>query len=180
MKNRITKPLGLVIESRLEAETHVNLVTSLVNERRGVASEMDEQILNLKKEYELQLANLDVQIKVGTDNLEAWALANPEEFGKAKSIEFLAGRIGFRTGTPKLTLLSRAWSWDKVLAAIQKFGFQFVRTKEEVDKEAILAFAAAEADKARLDSKVLAPIGVKITQGESFFVEPKLTEPVPA
>lgn len=177
MKTRITKSLTLVIRERAEAETHVNTVAALVNERRGVAAQMDAEILNLKKEYELELAYLDVLIKVGTDNLEAWALANPSEFEKdKKSIEFLAGRIGFRTGTPKLALLGRQWTWDKVRAAIQKFGFQFIRTKEEVDKEAILAFAAAEADKGRLEAKVLTPIGVKVTQGESFFVEPKLTE----
>lgn len=176
MKNRLTKSLSLVIRDRAEAETHVNTVAALVNTRRSVAASMDEKILTLKKAYEFELAKLDAQIKQGTDDLEAWAIANPAEFGKAKSIEFLAGRIGFRTGTPKLALLNRQWTWDKVLAAIQKFGFQFIRTKEEVDKEAILAFASAEADKPRLDTKVLGPIGVKVTQGESFFVEPKLTE----
>lgn len=168
--------MALVIRDRAEAEAHVNTVAALVNERRGVAAAMDEKLLNIKQEYELELANLDIQIKQGTDDLEAWALANPAEFGKAKSIEFLAGRIGFRTGTPKLALLGRQWNWDKVLAAIQKFGFQFIRTKEEVDKEAILAFYAAQADKPQVEAKVLSPIGCKVTQGESFFVEPKLTE----
>lgn len=173
MKTRISKSLTLVIRDRAEAETHVNTVAALVNERRATAAEMDEKILNLKKEYELELANLNVQIKVGTDNLEAWALANPEEFGKAKSIEFLAGRIGFRTGTPKLTLLSRAWNWEKVTSAVEHLLPNFIRNKPEVDKEAIIAQREELAE-------FLPGVGLKVTQGESFFVEPKLTEEVAA
>lgn len=169
MKIRISKSLSLVIRDRAEAETHVNTVAALVNERRGIAAAMDEKILNLKQEYELELANLDAQIKVGTDNLEAWAIANPAEFGKAKSIEFLAGRIGFRTGTPKLALLSRAWNWERVTAAVQSLLPNFIRNKPEVDKEAIIA------QRVELE-EFLPSVGVKVTQGESFFVEPKLTE----
>lgn len=171
-KTRIKKSLNLVIRDRAEAESHVNTVAALVNERRATAADMDEEILNLKRTYEVELANLDVQIKVGTDHLEAWAVANPDEFGKKKSIEFLAGIIGFRTGTPKLALLNRQWNWELVTAAVENLLPNFIRNKPEVDKEAIIAQREELAE-------FLPSVGVKVTQGETFFVEPKLTEEKP-
>lgn len=176
-KSRIKIPL-VQLNTRAEAEEAISTVAALTNKRRIVAAQMDKRLLAIKEEYEAELGHLDKEIAAGSDSLRAWAEANPQEFPKGrKSIEFLAGTLGFRTGTPKLALLSRAWTWDKVLAAIEAFSFQFIRNTPAVDKEAILAFAAAEADKARLEAKVLRPIGLKIVQDESFYVEPKLTEP---
>ena len=46
-----------------------------------------------------------------------------------------------------------------------------------MDKEAILAFVAAGADqREEIETKVLKPIGVKVTQAEAFYVEPNLTD----
>jgi len=174
-KNRLKKSQALVLTDRGEAESHVNLVADLVNSRRAVAAEMDREILEIKQKNELQLAQYDFQIKNATDDLEAWALANPMEFHGRKSIDFLAGAIGFRTGMPSLRLL-KGWKWDDVLEAIQDKAFQFIRTKAEVDKEAIISFVTTSEDKEAVKRTVLDPIGVSVKQGEAFFVEPKLTE----
>jgi phage host-nuclease inhibitor protein Gam len=168
MKQRIKKSLALVIQSRAEAETSVNLVAGLINERRAVAAELDAKTLELKSEYDLELAGLDVQIKRGFEDLEAWAIANPDEFGKQKSIEFLAGTVGFRTGTPKLVPLNRKWTWEKITAAVQQWLPNFIRSKPEVDKAAIIS----QRDEL---SAFLPSVGLQVTQGETFYVEPNLT-----
>ncbi len=81
----------------------------------------------------------------------------------------LSGTLGFRTGTPALKLLSRAWNWQKVLEACQFILPAFIRNKPEIDKEQIIA----QRDELR---EFLPKVGLKVDQGESFFVEPKLTE----
>ena len=171
-KSRIKIPLPL-ISSRTEAEAVMNDLSLAANNRRKLAARMDAAILKIQDEAAPGIALCDDSIKAKSDALRAWAEANPAEFGKKKSIEFLAGTLGFRTGTPKLALLSRAWNWDKVLDVLKGSAMyqKFVRTKQEVDKERVLAEAGAGC----FDPGYC---GTKVVQDESFYVEPKLTEEV--
>ncbi len=110
--------------------------------------------------------------------LRAWAESHPDEFPNGrKSIQFTQGSLGFRTGTPKLALLNRLWNWDRVHKALISFGLakDYLRTKEEVDKEAIIAATAANPDKAGA-ALACAAFGTKVVQEESFFVDPDITE----
>jgi phage host-nuclease inhibitor protein Gam len=157
----------------------MNDLALTANNKRKFVVKLDAEKLAAENRYALSIAECDVAVKAKSDALRAWAEANPEAFGKKKSIEFAAGTLGFRTGTEKVSLLSRAWNWEKVLDAIKNRAFQFVRTKDEVDKDSILSFVRASTtaeDREAVTHDVLKPIGVKIEQEESFFVEPKLTE----
>jgi phage host-nuclease inhibitor protein Gam len=175
-KNRIKISLPL-ITTRTEAEAVMNDLANTANNRRKLAARLDMQILAAQDAAAPGLAACDADLQAKSDALRVWAEAHPEEFPKArKSIEFLSGTLGFRTGTPKVALVSRVWTWEKVLSAIIARGFKFIRIQEEVDREAILAFHAEAPDKPEVAVKVLAPIGVKIVQDESFYVEPKLTD----
>jgi phage host-nuclease inhibitor protein Gam len=83
--------------------------------------------------------------------------------------------LGFRTGNPKLALISRAWNWDKVLEKMSDCTSQllgFIRLKEEVDKEGLLASYEPQPDVITLFREH----GLKVVQDESFFVEPALTD----
>ena len=146
------------------------------NARRKTVARMDARLLTIQAEFAPVLADLDTLIADQTAALQGWAETNPELFAKRKSLEFANGRLGFQTSPPKVALLSRAWNWDKVLDAILRCAFQFVRVKQEVDKDAILAFYALATDKPQVETNVLRPIGVQIKQDEGFFIEPKLTE----
>ena len=74
---------------------------------------------------------------------------------------------GFRTGTPRLVLLNRKWNWALVLEKVQALLPNFIRNKPEIDKEALISQRAELAE-------FLPMVGVKVTQAEAFFVEPKL------
>ena len=180
MSNTRIKIALPLIATRDDAEYTMNELANAANNKRKLVSRLDAAILKLKDEAAVGIAACDDTIKAKSDALRAWVESHPEEFPKArKSIAFLAGVLGFRTGTPKLALLSRAWNWDKVLEAVQARAFSFTRTKVELDKDAIITFAAASTtaeDRAQVESNVLRPIGVKIVQDESFFVEPNLTD----
>ncbi len=126
--------------------------------------------MRINEGYEFALAECAQALQVKTEALRAWAEANPDQFAKGrKSIEFLSGTLGFRTGTPKLALVSRAWTWVKALAAVQLLLPSFIRSVPEIDKEAIIAQREELAE-------FLPKCGLKVAQDESFFVEPKLTE----
>ena len=134
---------------------------------------MDTELQQVREKYEANLAELADFCATKTALVHAWAEANPEEFGKRKSIEFVHGTIGFRTGTPKLKTLLK-WKWDMVLHAVKNSTMfkEFVRVKEELAKELILAAVS----QGKLSETDLRAIGCQVVQEESFFVDPKLTE----
>lgn len=168
-KNRIKKLLTTVLQSREEAEARMHDLSIAANLRISLIADMDAEILAIKKQYEHDIAKQDVLIKQAADDLEAWALANPNEFAKKKSITFLTGTVGFRTGTHKLALLNRKWNWETVTQAVERMLPNFIRTKPEVDKDAIINQREELAE-------VLPDVGLKVVQDEGFFIDPKLTK----
>lgn len=159
------------IVSRDDAEAIVGeIALATINQIRTTAR-MDAEIAAVRKRYEGNLSVIAADLKAKTETLHAWAEANPQEFGKKKSVEFTQGTIGFRTGTPRLALLNRKWNWESVLAGLQQLLPAFVRFKPEVDKEALLAQRDEE-----IIRTMLPRFGMKVVQDEGFFVEPKLTE----
>jgi phage host-nuclease inhibitor protein Gam len=169
---KVTLP---IITTRDEAEASMTALALLVTAQRIETARRDAEVLAINKKYESRLADLDGTIKIETDKLRVWAESNPNQFPKGrKSLQLVSGTIGFRTGTPKLALLSRAWTWDKVLhtiSCIKDLAAAFIRTKQEVDKETILGTWGKVEDHDQLRS-----IGLRITQDESFFIEPALAE----
>lgn len=164
-----------VPRTRVDMENLVGQIATLKREEARQKNTMDSRIAVIKNAFEEDLNQIAADLKPLLTAAEAWAASHPEEFGKAKSILMMHGKVGFRTGTPKLALLSK-WTWARVLAAIEQLGFQFIRRTPEVDKESILAFYAADQNKELVQERVLTPIGVKVVQDESFYVEPLMTE----
>jgi phage host-nuclease inhibitor protein Gam len=153
-----------------------DLQLTCANEQRILALK-NEQIAKVEQSYALDLAALDTAKATLTGQIQRWAEANPAEFGKKKSIETPCGKFGFRTGTPKLSPLNRKWTWASILAAMKSnpFWAGWVRIKEEVDKEKILA----DARPSELSTDLLATVGIRVTQDETFFIEPKLEQSEP-
>ena len=175
MTTRIKVQLPTLI-TRDDAETAMRELAMQLNQQRCYIVDRDAKVLTINKTFESALAELDQSIKAKTDTLRAWAESNPDQFPKGrKSLDLVAGVIGFRTGTPKLSLLSRAFNWERVLALVESFWPAFIRLKKEVDKEGILAMHSQSQDKPLADAE-LKRLGLKVTQEESFFIEPKLTD----
>lgn len=166
------------ISSRDEAETVMNELALAANNKRKLIASRDAAVLAINQRFESPLAECDEFLLAKTDALRVWAETNPDQFPKdRKSIEFLSGKLGFRTGTPSLALVSRAFTWAKVLAAILNRKMRkLVRTRVEVDKEAVLARCGTVKAPTRFQTKVLPALGLKLVQEESFYVEPELTE----
>lgn len=160
------------IQTREEMERLVGEICALTLERRGIHTEMDERITLIRTEYEGRLAQIELEFERQIALARDWAEANPSEFGKFKSLDLVHGTVGWRTGTPKLKTLT-GWTWDRVLEALKnipKFAARYIRRKEEVNKDALIA------DREALQPEDLRAIGVKVVQDETFFIEPKIEE----
>jgi len=150
----------------------MNELAATANNKRKLAARLDAAILKLKDEAAAGIAACDTAIAEKSDQLRAWAEANPDQFAKdRKSITFAAGTLGFRTGTPKLELLSKRFNWKIVLANVQRLLPSFIRDKPEIDKEAIIAQRDEEAVQSAINA-----CGMKVVQDEGFYVEPNLTD----
>ena len=126
-------------------------------------ADMNDGIAKLKELAETTAAPLAARVAELTEGLRSWCDANRDALtdkGKRKYGDLGTGHVSWRISPPKVSIKGV----DEVLMAIRTLGLtEFLRTKEEIDKEAMLA----DPDKARLVP------GVKIgSAGESFTVEP--------
>ena len=158
------------IKDRNDAEAAMNSLAMAANNKRKFIAKADAAKLKVDEQFAPAIALCDEEAAHIEGLLEQWALANPAEFPKKKkSIKFASGSIGFRDGQPKLVLASKTWSWEKALEAVQYLIPNFIRSKPELDKEALIA----QADELE---PVLRNCGLKVEQGEKFFAKPNLTE----
>jgi phage host-nuclease inhibitor protein Gam len=104
--------------------------------------------------------------KPNTRRVHVWAEANRDALtsnGKTKTVKLAAGEISWRMRPPSVAVRGMA----AVIEALKKLKLsRFIRTKEELDKEAVLADPDA----------VNAIKGISITQREDFVIKPDATE----
>jgi len=162
------KPVINPPRSREEMESLVGDIAALEITLRAHAAAMDAELQGVRERYEPMIAACAEQITPLILRARAWAEEHPAEFGKHKSIEMIHGTIGWRVNTPSLKTLA-GWTWDRVLEAVKKCAPSYVRTKEDVNKQAILN------DREMLGQD-LKQLGVRVVQEEDFFVDPKLTD----
>jgi phage host-nuclease inhibitor protein Gam len=161
------------IKTRVEMETLVREIARLKLNEKLLLAGMDAELQGVRDNYESRLNTLTQLLAEKTEAARAWAEANPAEFGRRRSIQFAHGAIGFRTGPPKLkTVLKR--NWDFVLDALRaaRWGSPYIRVKEEINKEQIIADFGARI----LSAADLRKAGAQVVQEESFYVEPTLNK----
>lgn len=165
------KKRNLLPESREQAEVLMNALAGVENNRRLQIARRDEAVLAITEQFAAPIDALETEAKGLRALLEDWAMANPHEYKRGtKTIELPSGTISQRTTTPSLKLL-RGWTWERVLGAVMSTIPNFVRSKPEVDKEAILA------QRDELEAMGILPkIGVKVDQREKWNIEPLLTD----
>ncbi len=160
-----------VVATRADAERLLGELAAASAEQARLQAELDAELTTVRQRYEGNIDLLAKKIEGHTGLLQAWAEASPEEFGDKKSLELLHGRLGFRTGNPKLKTLP-GWTWDRVKALLLPAS-PFLRVKTEPDKEGLLAARQRN----ELDDGDLRALGLKVVQDEAFFIEPKVDAP---
>lgn len=170
MKNRIklTQP---AIKTREQAESILREICLTTITRNKAVLAMDQEIATIRENYDGTISWCNKSLEEKTDLIRAWAEANPSEFNGLKSLAMVNGTVGWRIGQPTLKTLA-GWTWDRVLEKlkIHGMGLRYIRTKEEVNKQAILG------EREVLSPEKMRAMGVRVVQDESFFIEPNLTE----
>ena len=133
-----------------------------------VEAKMNEEINKIKSKYEPEINQHREAMESPVGILEQYAKQEKDNWEK-KSMELLNCVIGFRTGTGKVDKES-GFTWDAVKQLLNgtKLLKQFIVTKTDIDKQAILKVTDEKVLKSlRANGKVF------ITKEETFFVDVK-------
>lgn len=151
-------------QSREEVERLIEAIGRDQRELQRQDANLGDRLAEAKRWAEESALPLKEQIADAQDRVSRWCEANREELtrgGKTKTVEFTTGKVSWRLRPPAVTLRKI----EDIIAYLRgvKGGPSFLRVKEEVNKDALLAapqFAATVP-------------GVKIgSAGEDFIVEP--------
>lgn len=138
-------------------------IGELEREKLRMTAEADDKITAIRQTLGHGIEPLSTEIDAVQRAVQSYAETNRDKLtngGKSKTVPFTTGEIGWRQRPPSVGVRAA----DAVIDTLKKLGLaRFVRTKEEVNKEAILA----EPDAAR------GIAGLTVNSGiEDFFVVP--------
>ena len=159
--------------SKEQAEDAFAAYSKADSRSEELTAKMEQEITKVRQKYADELDALAETKRENVEVLETYAKENKELFLTRKSVEMTHGVIGFRTGTHKLAKL-KGFTWDDVKEKVKKLLPDYIRTKEEINKEGLIA------DRDNNDvNKLFAKCGIEVEQDETFYVQPKKEE-VPA
>ncbi len=155
-----------VPQNRDQAVEAIAEIGRLQRERDLIQTQMNDELAALRQRYEEQAAPLADRIKALSAGVQVWCTANRATLtqgGKVKFARLASGEIKWRMRPPSVTVRGK----DVVIALLKDLGLnRFLRTKEEVNKDAILAEADA----------VKGIKGITIKQAEDFVIVPFETQ----
>lgn len=134
-------------------------------EEAAAVAEVRERFIEKRKAA--NYAGLEAQRSLLVKELQAWAETDSANW-KGKTLPMQCGSVGYRVTQPTVKLIKRVCkSFADLLTGLKLLKPEFIRTKEEVDKEAILA-AYREGT---VDDAILATLGIKVEQADEFWIE---------
>jgi phage host-nuclease inhibitor protein Gam len=107
-------------------------------EAQRLTGEMNDQISAVTQGYQPRLERLQGQIEALQKGVQTWCEANRAELtrdGRVKSANLVTGEVQWRQRPPSC----RVTGAEAVIEALKRLGLgRFVRSKDEINKEAIL------------------------------------------
>ncbi|EFO33248.1 bacteriophage Mu Gam like protein [Roseibium sp. TrichSKD4] len=156
----------IVPQSKEECDDMIRQLGELNREAERIKADMNDELALVKERFEKQAAPVKSKAKELLKGIETWCAANRDSLtgGKVKFAKFMNGEIAWRVRPPRVVCRSI----DAALAALREHGLEkFIRTKEEINKEAILEDPNA----------VFSVSGITVkSAGEDFQVKPFETE----
>jgi len=148
---------------------------TVANNLQQLLTTRDKRIAEVAQYYNPDIIKHQAAIAAMTDAAEAWAVANPLEFPTGRrSLQMSHGELGFRTSPPSVKPLNRKFTLDKILALMRRYLPGYIRTVEDIDREAIIASRNEP-----IVQDTLVKCGLRIIQTTKFYVEPKLDQVEP-
>ena len=151
-----------VAQSRADVETGIKKIGVAQRKLQRIEADMNDELAKIKERYENQGKPLREEIDRFQKGVQAWCEANRDQLtngGKTKTAAFTTGEVNWRTRPPSVSIRGA----EAVMDALKRLGLgRFIRSKEEINKEAILNEPEA----------VQGVAGIGISQGEDFNIEP--------
>lgn len=146
-------------------EMTMEAIRALGDARRELTrleTHINDQVAQVTDQHKQEVEALQQRIETLSSGIQIWCEANRAQLleGGGKEANLITGLVRWRQRPPSVSIRGV----DKVLEALRTLGLQrFIRTKEEPNKEAMLADPKA----------VQAVPGLSIVSGvEDFIVEP--------
>lgn len=125
-------------QTRDQAEAALARLGAIQRSLAVIAAAMEERVAGEKRLGEAEAKPLVTEAEALTQGLRLWAEANRHALtdgGKSKTVRLATGEVSWRTRPPRVVIRDAA----AVLEALDQLQLhRFVRTKVEVDKEAML------------------------------------------
>lgn len=170
MAKRVSKKVveGITAEEFNDALGNYASADARIN---TINAKMDEKFTKIREEYASELKELTESQQQDFEIMQTYCTEQKDVlFANQRTIETVHGTVGFRT-TPPALKNRKGFTWAAVLELVKVKLPTYVRTKEELDKESLLA--ARNTDEV---SKLFPSIGVEVVQSETFGVTLKKEE----
>jgi len=164
-RTRMKAPAIPAPRTKQEAEDLLGEIGRLQRMVVDVETQMNGELAAVKARAADVAAPLNQAIADQFAALHVWAETHRDELllGKAKTAKLATGEISWRMSPPAVSVRGA----DKVIETLKRLGLgRFLRTKEEIDKQAILA------DPEGVDGVA----GISVSQREEFVARPFASE----
>lgn len=155
--------LSAVPQTREDVVNQIARIGDLQGQLAVAKAQHDERVREIGKSFDDVSAPLDDELTHLTAGVQAYCEAHRNELtnnGKVKFTSFSTGTVSWRTRPPSVTLRRT----EAIIETCKSLGFEkFIRVKEEINKDAMLA----EPEKAM----TIAGVTIK-SAGEDFIIEP--------
>lgn len=152
-----------VPQSRDDAAKDLRLIGDLNRRLLREQAEMNDAIAHLTATYQPRLDEIKAEITAKQESLQAWCEANRAELtndGKVKTANLVTGEVQWRQRPPSVSVRGA----ESVIETLRRLGLErFVRSKDEINKDAILNEPEA----------IEGVAGIKVVTGvEDFVITP--------
>lgn len=154
-------------------------IDQILKEIAILQSQIEEEVARYNQEEQERRAKLTerhapmkARIQELEQILEEFAMRHRQDFGEKRRRELRHGILSFRLHPPSVERLKNM-TWNAVLDLVRTspWAERFIRTKEELNKDAIIASYGNK----EIIPEELARLGMVVVQKESFGYEVKLS-----
>lgn len=128
-----------VPQSRDEVAADIKRIGDLQRQQQEMVRVMNDALANITHEAQPRIDELGAQIDALQAGVQTWCEANRDELthgGKTKTADFITGTVSWRQRPPSVNVRGV----DVILDTLRRLHLdRFIRVKEEVNKEAVLA-----------------------------------------
>lgn len=152
-----------VAQSQDDVAATIRQIGDISRECSRLTADMNDEIAVITQAYQSRITPLQEQIKSRQSGVQTWCEANRDSLtngNKVKSASFITGSVQWRQRPPSCRITGA----EAVMDTLKRLGLgRFVRSKDEVNKEAILNEPNA----------IIGVAGITVVTGiEDFVIEP--------